>query len=183
MRRVVGGILAVALVAAVLTYGAIAAFRPHPVAVTAVAPLPATAQPVTVLEVMSGDTVIVSVQHPTAQLPTQGQITARLIGVDSPNFGIIDDCFAQESQARLAELLPEGSTAWLLTDTQAQDLGGRWLTYLWAEDGRLVNYLLAVDGFVRAQASPPNSELFDVIAAGQASAASRFGGLWGECRG
>lgn len=150
----------------------------------AMSPKPADAQPVVIRDVLSGDTVVVSVTEPGAVVQQWGtDVTARLIGVDSPNFGITPDCYAVEAQARLAELLPEGSVAWVTTDVEQRDAGGRWLMYLWGADERFVNVLLPIDGFVRAEDMPPNDTLMPEIRAAASNAASRFAGLWGDCRG
>ena len=70
----------------------------------------------------------------------------------------------------------------MATDVTPQDDAGRWLLNVWAPDGRYVNYLLAIDGFVRAQEMPPNDALWNTVVRAESSAAARFGGLWGECR-
>jgi len=143
---------------------------------------PADAQPMEVLQVLSGDTVVLSADLPGGQVSERGTITARLLSIDSPNYGIVPECFAPEARGRLEELLPQGSIAWVATDSSTKDEGGRWLMNVWAGDGRFVNYLLAVDGFVRAVEMPPNDALWDPVERAAASAAARFGGLWGECR-
>ena len=143
---------------------------------------PAGAQPMIVLEVLSGDTVVLSSELPGAQVRSRGTITAKLLNVDAPNFGIISECYAEEAQGRLVELLPEGSIAWVAVDTVPKDDNGRWLMNVWAADGRYVNRLLAVDGFVRAREMPPNEALWNPVERAAASAAARFGGLWGVCR-
>ena len=143
---------------------------------------PVDAQPMTVLQVLSGDSVLLSSELPGPQVRDRGTISVKLLSVDSPNYGIVPECYAPEAKARLEELLPVGSIAWVATDTVAQDEGGRWLMNVWAPDGRYVNYLLAVDGFVRAEEMPPHDSLWQPVMRAGSSAAARFGGLWGECR-
>lgn len=144
---------------------------------------PLDAQPMMVVEVLSGDTVVLRPELPGSQVAVQGGvISARLLSVNAPNFGIISECYAVEAQGRLAELLPKGSIAWVATDTLEKDDNGRWLMNVWAPDGRFVNVLLAVDGFVRAEEMPPNTALWKPVERAGSSAAARFGGLWGECR-
>jgi len=57
-----------------------------------------------------------------------------------------------------------------------------WPMNVWASDGRFVNYLLAIDRFVRAEKMPPNDALWQPVDRAVSSAAARFGGLWGQCR-
>lgn len=40
----------------------------------------------------------------------------RLIGVYAPHFGLINECYAVESQGPLRQLLPKGSL-WVATET------------------------------------------------------------------
>lgn len=144
---------------------------------------PSNAQPMIVREVLSGDTVVLSVDRPGSQVQKIGLVTARLLGIDSPNFGITHECYAVEAHARLSELLPDRTVAWVALDATAKDAEGRYLTYVWTGDGRFVNYELTVDGFVAAEEMPPNNRYWQTIAAGQASAVARLWGGWGECGG
>ncbi len=168
-RRAVRPVLAGIVVAGLLGYVGVSLWPVREAAASGVV-RPAEAQPMVVVEVLSGDTVVLSSQLPGAQVRDHGRITAKLLSIDAPNFGLQSECYAVEAEGRLVELLPEGSIAWVATDTVVKDDNGRWLMNVWAADGRYVNYLLAVDGFVRAKE----------MRAG-ASAAARFGGLWGVC--
>ncbi len=179
--RVLRAVAAVAVVAGVLGY-VVVALWPGREAAASVMSRPANAQPMEVLEVLSGDTVMLSSELPGAQVRERGTITAKLLSIDSPNYGIVPECYAVEAKGRLDELLPKGSIAWVATDATPQDSAGRWLLNVWAPDGRYVNYLLAIDGFVRAEQMPPNVALWDPVVRAESSAAARFGGLWGECR-
>lgn len=177
---VVGAIAAI--VGALLVSATLSAFGPRVRAFPVAVPLPADAQPVTVVQVLAGDTVIVMVERPGPYFPVAREITAHLIGVDAPDFGLIDECFAQDSEAKLTAYLPEGSIAWLKTDVDEKDDLGRWLTYAWSSDGLFLNLALAGDGYVRAEPTPPNLTLYPEIERAGQNAASRFAGLWGRCR-
>ena len=176
-RTVLGGVLGVALLAYVIV-----AFWPRASTEASWYTVPADAQPMVVSKVLSGDTVVLVTDRPGEQVQQWGPVTARLIGVDAPNFGITPECYAVEADGRLRGLLPVGSIAWVTTDATPQDAGGRWLSYVWTEDGRLVNQLLAADGYVKVEESPGNDALWPVIQRAGAQAAARFGGLWGACR-
>jgi len=158
------------------------AFWPKPAVATSWDTIAADAQPLVVTEVLSGDTVVLVSDRPGPQVAAWGTVTARLIGVDAPNFGIVSQCYAEEAQARLASLLPEGSIAWVSTDVTATDDGGRYLMYVWTEDGRLTNQLLAVDGYVKTQDPGDNDALWPQIQRAGSQAAARFAGLWADCR-
>ncbi|CAN5558362.1 N/A [soil metagenome] len=175
-------VLVVGALGAVLTSATLTAFRPRELPFPIVEPVPADALPVRVLQVLSGDTVVVEVERISPRLPAVGMITVKLLGIDSPNFGLIDECYAVEAEGRLTELLPKDTIAWIETDAVPTDENGRWLSYVWAGDGRFVNYLLTVDGFVRPEPMPPNVSRYAAIEQGAVSAASRYGGLWSDCR-
>lgn len=181
-RAWIGAIVLAGALAAALTSATISAFSPRPPEFAVPVRLPADAQPVRVIQVLAGDTVIVTVDRPGPYIPVAGQITAKLIGVDAPDFGLIDQCFAQDSEAKLSALLPEDSIAWLKVDVQNTDELGRWLVYVWNSEDNFVNVMLALDGYARALPSPPNVTYYPAIERAAQSAASRFAGLWGECR-
>ncbi|MCU1412084.1 MAG: hypothetical protein JWR04_2791 [Rhodoglobus sp.] len=180
-RSVVHAVLACLVVGAVLAYVVVSLWPVTDAAASGTAK-PVDAQPMTVLQVLSGDSVLLSSELPGSQVREHGTISVKLLSVDSPNYGIVPECFATEAKGRLEELLPVGSIAWVATDAVPQDEAGRWLMNVWASDGRYVNYLLAVDGFVRAVEMPPNEALWQPVMRAGSSAAARFGGLWGECR-
>jgi endonuclease YncB( thermonuclease family) len=154
---------------------------PAPAATATWLSKPVDAQPMIVEDVMSGDTVLLVSGRPGPQVQGIGLVTARLLNVDAPNFGITDECFAEEAQAKLASLLPEGTVAWVSIDEVAKDEGGRYLMYVWSAENRFVNYELTLGGFARAQEMEPNGERWQAIAGGQESATGRLRGIWGSC--
>lgn len=143
---------------------------------------PVNAQPMVVDDVLNGDTVIL-IASSGSQVLGPGKVTARLLGIDAPEFGVTDECYAQEAQAKLASLLVEGTVAWVAIDEVAQDELGRYLMYVWSSEGRFVNYELALGGYVRALAMEPNHERWSAISGAQESATGRLRGIWGECEG
>ncbi len=142
---------------------------------------PPNAQPMVVQDVLSGDTVILVSSQSGPHVARAGQVTARLLGIDAPNFGITDECYAQEAQAKLASLLPEGTVAWVAVDEVAKDLGGRYLMYVWSAENRFVNYELTLGGFARAMDMYPNDERWSSLVGAQETATSRQRGIWGVC--
>jgi micrococcal nuclease len=176
-RVLVGAMLG----AAALVAGAVVAFTPTAPSAASVTPMPATAQPMIVREVLSGDTVVLSNPRPGPQVRDWGDVSVRLIGVYAPHFGIISECYAVESQGRLRQLLPKGSLAWVATDATAKDDNGRWLMYVWTSSGEFVNLALADEGFVTAVSSYGNESHFAAIAQATEQAFRRHAGLWGAC--
>ena len=174
-------VVSMTLSTAAIVVGVIAVW-PQATPVASFNTVPADAQLLIVRTVLSGDTVELVAGTPGAQLPRWGTVTARLIGVNAPNFGITDECYAAEAQGRLAKWLPRGTVAWVSTDTTKRDANGRWLTYIWTADGRLVNQLLVSDGFARTADPGENLRLWPEIERAGAQAASRFAGLWLDCR-
>ena len=134
-----------------------------------------------VLDVLSGDTVVLAADHPGPQVHQWGDITARLLSVNSPNFGTPNECYAVEAEAALTALLPEGSVAWVTTDETERDANGRWLMNVWTNDGMLVNSVLASNGYVHPEFMPPNTRHWLLIAQGAENAARRGAGLWADC--
>ena len=98
-------------------------------------------------DILSGDTVLLVSARPGPQVPKSGKVTARLLDIDAPDFGLNDECYAQEAQAKLESLLPEGTVAWVATTRIVKDELGRYLMYVWSADDRFVNYELTLGGY------------------------------------
>lgn len=143
---------------------------------------PATAQPLVVQEVLSGDSVVFTSTRTGPQVSDLGTITVRLIGIDAPNFPTSRECYAEESQAALSAMLPAGSIAWVVTDEVLQDEGGRWLGYVWSSEGDFVNDVLVANGIVRAYDMAPNEAFWPILAQSAEEAFRRSAGLWSDCR-
>lgn len=137
------------------------------------------ASEVRVTSVVDGDTI-------RAQSLTGRELgRVRLLGVDAPELAHgadPADCFAQEATARLTDLAPPRSRAYLVADPgqPGTDNYGRLLRYVEA-DGRDVSTELLADGAARlydsATALLRQRELSE--AAGLAQARHR--GLWVSC--
>lgn len=182
VRVIAGVVLGFGLV----TWAIVGLWTRGPAAVDSPVPRPADAQPMLVHEVISGDTVVLTSTRPGAQVPVFGRLTAHLGGIDAPDLGRrfgTDEhqCYAPEALARLEELLPSGSIAWVTTDDPSPDDSGGWTLYLWGPDGRLVNYLMAVGGYaeVDGAAAPRYGS---ILAEGEHQALVSFGGMRGACR-
>lgn len=177
MRRRVSTLLFAILTLAVLAAaGCSGGSSPSPS--RAAAPTPAGEQPVKVVRVVDGDTIIVRFAGKNERV--------RLIGIDTPESvkpNTPVQCFALEASARTKALLPAGSSVKLVRDVELRDRYGRLLAYVYrASDNLFVNLSLAADGYASAYTYPPNVAHAGefVAAAGQARDAGR--GLWSRCR-
>ncbi len=138
-------------------------------------------QPLIVREVPTGDTLVLESPLAGAQIGAVGRITVRLIGLDAPDPGVPNECYAVVSRSGLQTLLPPGTLAWVLTDEQPQDANGFWLVWVWTPDGTFVNQVLASNGLARVIDASPNSAFWPDVAQGAEQAYRRQVGLWAEC--
>ena len=106
-------------------------------------PIPAGTRQSSVVRVVDGDTVDVSIGGAVERI--------RLIGIDTPE--TVDprrpvQCFGKEASDRAKQLL-DGETVWVEADQSQgeRDSFGRTLAYLWLADGRLFNHLMIKDGY------------------------------------
>jgi micrococcal nuclease len=105
----------------------------------------------------------------------------RLIGVDTPEVFGRQECFGREASAFTARVLPVGRHVRYRLGVDPYDRYGRALAYLYLDDGRMFNELLAERGYATPLTIPPNVEFADrfVKAARRAREAHR--GLWQAC--
>lgn len=147
--------------------------------VGACAPPPAGPLPPagTVVRVIDGDTLVVRTGT--------GEVTVRLLGIDTPevaHHGNSDECGGPEAAARLAQMLPPGTSVQLARDTEARDAYGRLLAYvIRSTDGTVVNVQLAAEGHATPLVIAPNRALADPIADAAATARRARIGLWAVC--
>lgn len=161
---------------------------PPPATERTVAPpptVPAGAQRVTVDRVVDGDTIRVQVgDDAPGPIPPTTSVPVRLLTIDTPETvhpGRDVECGGPEATARAEQLLPVGSTAWLVADTSDTDRFDRYLRAVWTEDGTFVNATLVAEGLAVAVRYPPDDRWYAELAAleDQARAASR--GNWTRC--
>ena len=129
----------------------------------------------TVVRVVDGDTVVVSLQGQ--------QETVRLIGVDTPETvhptaGV--EPFGPDASAFTKSLLPPGPEVRLEFDVQERDRYGRLLAYVYLPDGRMVNAEILRAGMGQPLTVPPNVKYVDLFVRLQREAREAGRGLWGE---
>ncbi|KQW08119.1 hypothetical protein ASC66_04045 [Leifsonia sp. Root4] len=144
-------------------------------------PRPETAVAVTVDYVHDGDTLFVYPEQATAVLGSTEKTKVRLLGIDTPEVGEDAECFGAEATEALRALLPEGSTAWALTDTNPTDRYGRSLLLMWTDDGRFVNNEMLLGGAATVLQIDPNRAHTELFHRSETAAAASAIGLWGVC--
>jgi micrococcal nuclease len=109
----------------------------------------------------------------------------RLIGIDTPESVAHDrpvECFGREAKARLAELLPPGTTVRLERDVEARDRFGRLLAYVFrSPDDAHVNLVLVEEGFAEARPFEPNVTRQAELDRAEDHAKAAGRGLWAAC--
>ncbi len=152
-----------------------AASQDHP------AGIPAEAVAVTVDYVHDGDTLFVYPVDVTPILGSTDKTKVRLLGIDTPEIGENSECYGGEATDALRELLPQGSTAWALSDTNPTDRYGRSLLLMWTSDGLFVNNELLLGGAATVLQIDPNRAHTELFRASEAAAEASKVGLWGSC--
>ncbi len=126
----------------------------------------------TVLRVVDGDTIWVT-----------GEERVRLIGIDTPEvdwYGGQAECYGDEAGLFVRGLL-RGERVHLEFDRDRTDRYGRTLAYVYLEDGRMLNVLLARRGYGRVAIYAPNDRHEAALRAAERSARAAGRGLWGAC--
>ncbi len=100
--------------------------------------------PFKVFKVVDGDTIKIALENNEIK-------TVRLIGIDTPE--TVDprkpiECFGKEASQKLKSLL-EDQPVYLAKDNSQnnEDKYGRWLRYVYLEDGTFINKLLVMQGY------------------------------------
>lgn len=142
---------------------------PNPPAPLRGFPGPGDAAEARVERVTDGDTV---------RLDGIGRV--RLIGVDTPEvFGGVE-CYGREASAFVKRLLPPGSRVRYRLGVEERDRYGRALAYVWLDDGRMLNGLLAEEGYALPLSIAPNVDFAERFVAAARRARERGTGLWAD---
>jgi micrococcal nuclease len=132
------------------------------------------AQVVTVLDVVDGDTIEVSLDGREEDV--------RYIGVDTPESvapGEPVECFGPEASA-LNERLVVGERVRLVLGVEQRDRYGRLLAYVY-RDELFINAELVRRGFARTLTIAPNDAFAERFARLERAAGAAGRGLWGAC--
>ena len=129
-------------------------------------------QPIQVVRVVDGDTV---------ELINGERL--RYIGIDTPEE--VDarkpvQCFAYQAAEENRRLV-EGKNITFQKDVSTYDKYGRWLGFVYLEDGTFVNLELVKNGYAFAYPYPPDISKSDIFRDAQAYAREHSLGLWAGC--
>ena len=176
MRRIRRPLLVATLCVATIPSLACSSGTPTVAAVTTPGRLEANA---TVVALTDGDTISVRIGGKKEKV--------RLIGIDTPETvkpNTPVQCFGHEASAYTASLVPVGAKLHLERDSEARDVYGRLLAYVYrADDGLFVNLDIIRRGYARQLTIAPNTaHVADFTAAVQAAQRDHIG-LWAACTG
>ena len=152
--------------------------RVVPTAATA-ATAPGALEPnATLVKVVDGDTIDVTINGTKERV--------RLIGIDTPETKKPNtpvECFGPEASAFTTSLLPEGTLLHLERDVEARDKYDRLLAYAYLTDGTFVNLEIVRQGYASVLTIPPNVAHADEFVQAARAAEAADAGLWGGCSG
>jgi micrococcal nuclease len=120
----------------------------------------------TVTRVVDGDTVVLS-----------GIGKSRLIGIDTPEVYGGVECYGPEASAYTKHVL-SGRRVRYRIGAEPRDRYGRALVYLWLDDGRFFNEMLASGGYARTLTIAPNTRYADRFRSRADQARDAGRGLW-----
>lgn len=122
--------------------------------------------PCEVERVIDGDTFV-----------CRGGERVRLLLVDAPEMAV--EPLGPLARDFLVGLLPAGTEVSMELDVGERDRYGRLLAYVYLRDGRMVNELLAREGFAQTMVIQPNVRYVERIRDAVATARAENAGLWG----
>lgn len=155
---------------------------PAPEAPARPAGVPAEAQAGVVERITDGDTINVRIDVPGGALTHDATHTIRLLQIDTPETvapGQPVECGGPEATEFAVEQLPVRSTVWLEADEDDTDQYGRYLRYVYAEDGSMFNETALAAGVAEHLIYQPNERYSADLAAAAAAARSTGVGLYG----
>ncbi len=145
--------------------------------------IPDDAEPVTVLDVVDGDTIEARLADGSVEL-------VRLIGVNTPETSgpyRPSECFGDEASDFTRWLLASGGDVYLERETTDRDRFDRLLRYAWLDFGGenvyLVNEAIVRSGYGELTVYPPDDQYAEQIRAAEAFARDFNLGVWQACGG
>ncbi len=136
--------------------------------------------PATVLEVIDGDTIKVSIPNPRP-IQLKAQETIRFLGIDAPETSASPrpaGYYGEEAKAYVKKLLA-GKSVRLAFDWDLRDKYGRLLAYIYLTDGTCVNLHLVEQGYAFAYVHF-TFQFMDEFTRAQAAAKQKKRDLWGR---
>ncbi len=174
MRKLIGVVLIVAVLAVVAYFGVSQAIAPAAApagSAGSTSGIPASATEAVVEYVHDGDTLFLN----------DGR-KVRMLGINTPEIGDNLECWGNEATAALRSLLPAGTHVWVEEDVEPLDQYGRSLLFVYTDAGLNVNLELLREGAAQVEMYKPNVLHRDEVYAAQDAARAANAGLWGACR-
>lgn len=144
---------------------------------------PAEAQAAVVERIVDGDTIWVRVDEDGGPLTANASHNIRLLLIDTPETVHPSkpvECGGPEASEFTATALSVGSTVWLVADQEDTDRYGRFLRYVFTDDGTFFNEEAVKQGHATAVMYAPNDAQWPAIQEAQAEAKAASRGIWGE---
>lgn len=145
--------------------------------------MPSGTQAGVVERIVDGDTIWVRIDDPGGPLAAGATHKVRLLEIDTPEVGGPGgaQCGGTEATAFAQRHLLVGSTVHLLADRQDTDRYGRFLRYVWTDDGLFFNEAAVRTGHARAVLYEPNDAYIEQLREAEAEARAAGRGIWGDC--
>jgi len=106
----------------------------------------------------------------------------RILEIDAPEINDASvECYGPEASAFAKQEIPVGSTVFLLPDKDDRDRYGRFLRYVWEQNGEFYNEKAVRLGYATAVLFMPNDLYVNQIREAEAEARANKRGLWGVC--
>ncbi len=143
--------------------------------------IPPGAQKATVASNIDGDTISVGVTEVGGPLAPAAVYEIRLLEIDAPESTTTMECFGREASDFAKSELPVGSVVYLLADKEDKDQNGRFLRYVWDQEGEFYNDKAVRQGYAKAVLFEPNDLYIGQLREAEAEAKAAGRGLWGAC--
>lgn len=115
-------------------------------------------------------------------LHTTGGKKLRLLHINAPEFNPNKkrpvEYFATESQKKLSQLAPKGSTIFWTYDHDMKDSYGRDLAFVFNQKGQFVNQQMVISGNAQTLVVPPNQKYWRCINDSEKTAIKLLSGMW-----
>jgi len=122
-------------------------------------------RPCTVQRVIDGDTFVCGDDE-----------RVRLLLVNTPEMS--DEPLGRLAREFVLGVMPPGARVRLELDVQERDRYGRLLAYVWLPDGRMLNRVLARNGYAQVMVIPPNVDRVEEMRGAVRAAREEGAGLW-----
>ena len=131
--------------------------------------------------IVDGDTIWVRVDDAIEGGSMPANATkVRLLEIDAPEATSTRECGGNMATAFVRKTTPVGTEVWLQADVEDTDRYGRFLRYVWLDDRRMLNRLLARRGWAEAVLYEPNDLHWRRMRAAERKARTKGRGVWGE---